>query len=83
MNIQRYETKQRMSRAVVYNNTVYLCGQVAADSSADIKGQTETTLAKIDGLLTSVGSDKTRLLSVTIYVSSMDHFQGMNDVWDA
>lgn len=83
MTIQRFETKQRMSRAVVHNNTVYLCGQVAADASADITGQTETTLAKIDELLASVGTDKTRLLSVTIYVSSMDHFQGMNAVWDA
>lgn len=83
MDIQRFETKPRMSRAVIHNHTVYLCGQVAADASADMAEQTRTTLDKIDTLLASVGSDKTRLLSVTIYVSSMALFQEMNAVWDA
>ncbi len=83
MDIQRFETKQRMSRAVIHNNTVYLCGQVAKDASADMAEQTRTTLAKIDELLASVGTDKTRLLSVTVYVSTMELFQEMNAVWDA
>jgi enamine deaminase RidA (YjgF/YER057c/UK114 family) len=83
MQIQRFETKQRMSRAVVHNHCVYLCGQVAKDASADIKDQTLTTLEKIDALLASVGTDKTRLLSVTIYVKTMDDFQAMNAIWDA
>ncbi len=83
MDIQRFETGQRMSRAVIHNNTVYLCGQVAADASADMAEQTRTTLAKVDALLASVGTDKSRMLSVTIYVSTMALFQEMNAVWDA
>ena len=83
MDIQRFETKQRMSRAVVHNSTVYLCGQVAADATADMAEQTRSTLEKIDTLLESVGTDKSRMLSVTIYVSSMALFQEMNAVWDA
>ncbi len=83
MDIQRFETGQRMSRAVIHNNTVYLCGQVAADASADISEQTRSTLKKIDDLLASVGSDRSRLLSATIYVRTMADFQAMNAVWDA
>lgn len=83
MDIQRFETNQRMSRAVIHNNTVYLCGQVASDASADMAEQTRTTLEKIDALLASVGTDKTRMLSVTIYISDMALFQEMNAVWDA
>lgn len=83
MTIQRFETKPRMSRAVIHNHTVYLCGQVAKDSAADITEQTRTTLEKIDELLASVGSSKEKLLSVTIYVKTMDDFQAMNAVWDA
>ncbi|MCW8884317.1 MAG: RidA family protein [Motiliproteus sp.] len=83
MQIQRFETKQRMSRAIIHNNTVYLCGQVAKDADADIGEQTRTTLEKIDELLASVGTDKTQLLSVTIYVKTMDDFAAMNAVWDA
>ena len=67
MSIERYETGARMSRAVVHNGTVYLCGQVAEDRSADITGQTETMLAKVDKLLESVGSRRDRILSATIY----------------
>lgn len=83
MSIKRLETSQRMSRAVIHNGTVYFCGQVAKDYDADITGQTRTTLEKLDALLESVGSDKTKLLSATIYIKNMDDFQAMNAVWDA
>ena len=83
MEIKRYETMTRMSRIVVFGETVYLCGQVAKDPTGNIKDQTATTLEKIEALLASVGSDKTRLLSVTIYLSNMGHFAEMNEVWDA
>ncbi|MEI6857091.1 RidA family protein [Psychrilyobacter sp.] len=82
MEIKRYETKKRMSRVVIHNNTVYLCGQVAKDSTKGMKEQTITTLEKIDELLASVGSNKDKILSATIYVKDMSLFQDMNEVWD-
>ncbi|MCK5915967.1 MAG: RidA family protein [Deltaproteobacteria bacterium] len=82
MEIKRYQTKARMSRAVEYGGTIYFCGQVAKDDTADIMGQTATTLEKIEELLNDVGSDKTKLLSVTIYLSDMANFKQMNEVWD-
>src|SRR5262249_18267115 len=72
----------RMSAAVVHNNTVYLAGQVAGDQPT-VKGQTADILKKIDGLLASVGSDKSKLLSATIYLANMTSFNEMNEVWDA
>ncbi|WP_411992284.1 RidA family protein [Agarivorans sp. DSG3-1] len=83
MSIQHFESKARMSRAVVHNNTVYLCGQVAKDTSHGIAEQTRTTIEKVEELLAKVGSDKSKLLSVTIYVRTMDDFAEMNKVWDA
>jgi len=82
MEIKRYETKQRMSRAVVHNNTVYLCGQVAKDSTKGIKEQTETMLEKVVELLDNVGSHKDKILSATIYLKDMKLFDEMNSVWD-
>ncbi len=82
MSIQRFETATRMSRALVHNNTVYLCGQVAEDRSADITGQTETMLKKVDALLESVGSSREHMLSATLYIKDMVDFQAMNAVWD-
>jgi enamine deaminase RidA (YjgF/YER057c/UK114 family) len=82
MTIERRETKQRMSRAVIHNGTVYFCGQVAKDSSKDITDQTKTTLEKIDELLESVGSNRKKILSTTIYLKDMKDFSAMNEVWD-
>ncbi|GGK78541.1 RidA family protein [Amphritea balenae] len=82
MSIERMETAQRMSRIVIHNDTVYLCGQVAKDANAGIKEQTETMLDKVDALLEQAGSDRKNILSATIYVRDMKDFAGMNEVWD-
>ncbi|MGO2006894.1 RidA family protein [Vreelandella alkaliphila] len=82
MSLLRYETGTRMSRAVVHHDTVYLCGQVAEDRRANIIGQTETMLAKVDALLESVGSNKHHMLSATLYLKDMALFEAMNQVWD-
>ena len=82
--IERQQTKQRMSRVVKHNGTVYLCGQVCADATKDIKEQTQTMLDKVDELLIESGSSREHMLSATIYVKDMAlHFAGMNEVWDA
>jgi len=83
MSIDRLDSGSRMSRAVIHNNTAYFCGQVPADESQDIREQTASTLAKIDALLAEVGSDRSRLLSATVYVRDMKDFAAMNEVWDA
>ncbi|WNW12742.1 RidA family protein [Pseudomonas sp. DTU_2021_1001937_2_SI_NGA_ILE_001] len=83
MSIQRLHTNERMSQVVVHNGTVYLAGQVGDDLTAGIEQQTRETLAAIERLLDEAGTDKTRLLSVTIYLKDIDaHFAGMNSVWD-
>lgn len=81
MSIQRYEGNGRMSKAVVFNNTIYLCGQTCGEG--DIKGQTAGVLAKIEELLNKYGSDKENILSITIYIKNMKNFDDMNSVYDA
>ena len=82
MSISRKHGNQRMSRIVIHNETIYLCGQVTDDREAGITVQTEQTLAKIDRLLAEANSDRDHLLSVTIYLKSMQDFAEMNAVWD-
>lgn len=81
MEIKRYEGTGRMSRAVVHNNTVYLCGQTHAEG--DVKEQTAEVLKKIEDLLNKYGSDKNHILSANIYLRDMKDFADMNSVWDA
>jgi len=84
MDITRLGTeRRRMSKIVIHNDTVYLCGQVAKDSDAGIKEQTSTMLDKVDDLLKQAGSDREHILSATIYVKDMSYFAEMNEVWDA
>ncbi|GAC20213.1 RidA family protein [Paraglaciecola arctica] len=81
-SIQRQETKQRMSRIVIHQGTIYLCGQVCADATQDIEHQTQTMLDKVEQLLLDAGSDKEHMLSATLYIKDMQDFAAMNAVWD-
>jgi enamine deaminase RidA (YjgF/YER057c/UK114 family) len=82
MTIKRSKVGARMSQCVVHGDTVYLAGQVADDPNTDVAGQTKQILAKIDGLLAEAGSDKTKLLSATVWLSDIRAFDEMNKVWD-
>lgn len=83
-DIKRIDVGARMSQAVVHGNTVYLAGQVAQRApGASVAEQTKDILARIDELLAEAGSDKTKLLSATIWITDMTTFNEMNGVWDA
>ena len=82
MAIQRMHVGKRLSEIAVHGDTVYLAGQVAEDNTQDISGQTRQVLAAIDKLLGEAGSDKSKLLQVTIFIADMQDFPGMNAVWD-
>ncbi len=83
MSINRFHVGARLSEMAVHGNTVYLAGQVASDSAQDMAGQTRQVLAAIDTLLAEAGTDKSRILSTTIFVADMAEFPAMNIVWDA
>lgn len=79
--ITRYQEGPKLSRAVVHGGLVYLCGQVAKDYSGDIKEQTRTMLQRVDEHLAETGSDRSKMLSATIYISDISQATQMNEVW--
>ena len=81
--ITRKHTAKRMSKIVTCGETIYLCGQVADNADEPIGPQTENMLAKVDALLEEAGSDRSHILSATIYIRDMKDFAAMNEVWDA
>ena len=84
MTIQRFDTGPRMSQVVVHGDTVYLAGVVAKTTAGEsVTKQTQEVLSIIDGHLAKAGSDKSKLLSATIYLTDMKTFAEMNAVWDA
>jgi enamine deaminase RidA (YjgF/YER057c/UK114 family) len=83
MTIERFHTTDRMSQIVIHKDTVYLAGQVALKApGASVAEQTKAILDQIDGLLTKAGTDKSKVLTATIWLCSMDNFEEMNTVWD-
>jgi enamine deaminase RidA (YjgF/YER057c/UK114 family) len=83
MTIQRFDTGPRMSQVVVHGDTVYLAGIVASKTAGEsVTRQTQEVLSIIDGHLAKAGSDKSKLLSTTIYITDMKNFAEMNAVWD-
>src|SRR3984885_6833576 len=83
MTIQRIETGPRMSQVVVNGDTIYLAGVVAKTTAGEsVTKQTQEVLSIIDGHLAKAGSDKSKLLTATIYLTDMKTFAEMNAVWD-
>ena len=73
-----------MSQAVVHGNVVSTAGQVALNAPGGGAGkQTRDILNSIDSLLEEAGTDKTRLLTATIWLADMADFGAMNEIWDA
>ena len=83
MTVEHLNSGEILSQATIYNDVVNVCGLTADDRSLDAKGQTEEILAKIDDHLASCGTDKSKLLMATIYLTNMDDKSGMNEAWTA
>lgn len=82
--IDRIQTSPRMSKIVQYAGLVFLSGQTSGGTEIfDINGQTREVLRRIDTLLAKTGSDRSRLLSATIYLRDMADFDSMNAEWEA
>ena len=83
MSIERFHSGPRMSQAVKNAGVVYLAGQVAQRApGASVSAQTADILARIDELLAEAGTDKSKALSASIWLSDIATFDEMNAVWD-
>ncbi|OAN85726.1 RidA family protein [Sulfitobacter geojensis] len=81
MTIKRSEPDNRMSQTVVYGDMIYLAGQIG--TGADVTAQTKDMLAEVDRLLADAGSNKSQILSATIWLADIATISEMNAVWDA
>lgn len=81
MTIKRHEPSKILSHAVEANGFVFLAGITPKDTGADIKGQTKQVIDEIDRLLKMCGTDKTKIVSATIWVSDIRYRDGMNEIW--
>ncbi|MDG1161850.1 MAG: RidA family protein [Burkholderiales bacterium] len=82
MSIKRIDSNSRMSQVVIHGGIIYTAGIVAADPNTDIQGQTGQILDTIDQYLLSNESNKSNIISATIWLADMADFSEMNAIWD-
>ena len=81
--VERYVPSPIMHRVVEHGDTLYLGGMVAEDRTADMAGQTGQILARMETLLQEAGSDRTRVLAATVFVTNLAFKKEMDRVWVA
>lgn len=70
-----------MHRTVRQDGTVYLGGIIADDLADSMEGQARQVLAKLGELLQQAGSDRSAVLSATVYITDMARKGEMNGPW--
>ena len=68
-------------KSVTHDNIVYVGGLIASDLSLDMKGQTAEICKKFDAILAEAGTDKSKLLNATIFVTDLPARPKMNEAW--
>jgi enamine deaminase RidA (YjgF/YER057c/UK114 family) len=83
MSIVRHEPNKIYSTAVEANGFVFLAGITPKTLTLDARGQTKEILTEIDRLLALAKTDKSKIVSATIWVSDIRHRDAMNEEWFA
>ena len=79
--IQRKIRTPIMHRAVEANGFVYIGGTIANDTSVSIGEQTRNILEKIAGYLKEAGTDTTKVVAASIFVTDLSQKKEMDAVW--
>jgi 2-iminobutanoate/2-iminopropanoate deaminase len=70
-----------MYRAVEANGFVFVGGTIADDTSVSMAEQTHNILGKIAGYLKEAGTDASRIVSASIFVTDLSRKKEMDAVW--
>jgi len=81
MSLQRIGTTRRYSDLVIHNGVLHTV-EVPASDATDIVSQTRAVLAGLDRLLAQGGTDRSKLLMATIYLTDMADYAAVNALWD-
>lgn len=83
MKIHRINPCKRWSDVTIFNGIASFVEVAESDTSAGMKGQVQQIFDQAELQLASIDSDKSRILSVTVYVTDFANFDALNDVWDS
>jgi len=79
--IRRSGTSARWADGVVHRGVARWV-EVAEDLTLDARGQIAQVLAQVDATLATIGSDRTRLLQVIVFLANEQDGATLNELWD-
>ncbi len=77
------------SQAVVTGGLIFCAGQTALDPATmalvggDVKAQTDRVLTNLAAVLEAAGSSLAKVVKTTVFLTTMDDFAAMNEVYAA
>jgi enamine deaminase RidA (YjgF/YER057c/UK114 family) len=83
MTIERIDPGARLSEVVAFGNLVFLAGHVSEQADASVAEQAADIFAQIDAHLAAAGTDKSKLLSVQVWLTDIATWGELNAAWDA
>eukprot|EP01041_Mallomonas_annulata_P002023 gene2023-3932_t len=78
--INRFDVDARFTDAIRYGNLVFMSGQVGTGKTAE--EATVEALACVDAALKKAGTDKSRVVEITIWLADMEDYDAMNKIYD-
>lgn len=75
------------SQAILAGNTLYISGQIPMDPasgtllSGSIADQTHQVFKNLHAILQAAGMDWSNVVKASVFLSSMEHFAAMNEVY--
>jgi len=74
------------SQAIIANGMVFTSGQITLNSNGeivadDVEGQTKQVLTNLNEVLKEAGSSLDKVIKTTIFLSDMDDFKAVNEVY--
>ncbi|MGH9697882.1 MAG: RidA family protein [Candidatus Acidiferrales bacterium] len=77
--------KQMITSLIVHNGLIYISGQGANDAGnvtgADIETHTKKVMDNVQKLVEAGGGSMDSILQLTVYLGSLDYYDGMNKVF--
>jgi enamine deaminase RidA (YjgF/YER057c/UK114 family) len=82
MTIHRINPCHRWSDITIFNQVAHFVEVPEADMTADIRGQVQQILSQAEARLALIGSDRSQILTVTIYLTDFANVEALNAIWD-
>ena len=82
MTITRFNPTPRWSDATLFNGIAHFV-EVPTDTSVIVEQQIAQLLSQAEQTLAAIGSDKSQLLSATIYITQLEYIEALNAAWEA